>query len=70
MESHQQNRGSTSVAGMFPRQVSLHLSPAVVSSHLFTVMGCRRDSECPLDAAIKFHFAIMLAKVSLNPSQR
>lgn len=30
MESHQQNRGSTSVAGMFPRQVSLHLSPAVV----------------------------------------
>lgn len=27
MESHQQNRGSTSVAGMFPRQVSLHLSP-------------------------------------------
>lgn len=70
MESHQQNRGSTSVAGMFPRQVSPHLSPAVVSSHSFTAMGCRRDSECPLDAAIKFHFAIMLAKVSLNPSQR
>lgn len=70
MESHQQNRGSTSVAGMFPRQVSPHLSPAVVSSHSFTTTGCRRDSECPLDAAIKFHFAIMLAKVSLNPSQR
>lgn len=70
MESHQQNRGSTSVAGMFPRQVSPHLSPAVVSSHSFTAMGCRRDSECPLDAAIKFHFAIILTKVSLNPSQR
>lgn len=44
--------------------------PLVVSSHSFMAMGCRRDSECPLDAAIKFHFAIMLAKVSLNPSQR
>lgn len=44
-------------------------SPAAVSSDSDLAKRYRWDGKCPLDTAIKFHFEIMLAKVSLNPSQ-
>lgn len=44
--------------------------PAAASSDSDLAKRYRWDHKCPLDTAIKFHFEIMHAKVSLNPSQR
>lgn len=70
------NRGRASVADMYPsplwssRQVASHLS---CCCFLWLRLGkeiYRWDCKCPLDTAIKFHFEMMHAKVSINPSQR
>lgn len=44
--------------------------PAAVSSDSDLATRYRWDCKYPLDTAIKFHFEITHAKVSLNPSQR
>lgn len=70
------NRASTSVAGKdlsplwISAQVSIHLFPLLFLSYSDLAKGYRWDCKCPPDTAIKFHFEIMHAKVSLNPSLR
>lgn len=79
MESHPRPRQQTEVEHLLQGCIQAHSRaqdksrltfPAAVSSDSDLAQRYRWDRKCPLDTAIKFHFEIMHAKVSLNPSQR